>query len=70
MDINVENLTDEQIKRAFELLEVTKKLITKSIESPIVVQFECLTETWDDAECDGYCLNDDIGHLMDEINQE
>lgn len=59
-----------QQQRAIELLKATVQMLNKIDRSPYVVSpFETVI-TYDDAECDGYCLRDDINYLLDWIKEK
>ena len=52
-------------KRAEELLNVCVKLLNKQNESGYVLNILEQTVYYDDCECDGYCLLDDIESLLE-----
>lgn len=52
--------------RAVTLLKAARDLLIKQNEAGILINYP-LTVHYDDADCDGYCLLDDINaHLFDE----
>ncbi len=51
--------------RARELLEATIKLLNKQNESPYVLNLLDELVYYDDCECDGNCLLDDIENLLE-----
>lgn len=50
------------LARARTLLTATADFVTKSNASPIVESITEMTVRYDDADCDGLCLRDDIRH--------
>ena len=60
--MNIENQ-----KQAVKLLKAAKDILTKCEESTTVLEVMCVTAIWDEAECDGYCLLDEIKMLLEEI---
>lgn len=50
------------LARAETLLKATYRLLEKCEESPFVQDPLEMTITYDEAECDGYCLMNDIEH--------
>lgn len=53
--------------RARELLKAAVDLLGKQKESNYVLNLLEETVYYDDAECDGYCLMEDICHLLIEV---
>lgn len=51
-------------KREKILLKAAYDLLHKQTESPYVLNLLSETTTWDGAECDGYCLMEDIAELL------
>lgn len=52
--------------RAVTLLKAARDLLIKQNETGVLISYP-LTVHYDDADCDGYCLLDDINaHLFDE----
>lgn len=47
-------------QRAEILLKAAYDILKKCEESPYVLDILSVTAIWDDAECDGSCLKDDI----------
>lgn len=58
---------EENLERAVVLLKAAKELLSKQRNSYYVLNMLEETVYYDDAECDGSCLIDDIGYLLDEI---
>jgi hypothetical protein len=58
---------EENLERAVILLKAAKELLSKQRNSYYVLNMLEETVYYDDAECDGSCLIDDIGYLLDEI---
>ena len=50
----------EELDRCRVLLKATYDLLYKQIESPFVLNILEEIVTYDDTDCDGYCLMDDI----------
>ena len=61
-------MTKEQQERAIILLKATKDILTTCDESGFVLDVMSTTAIWDEAECDGYCLKEEIEDLLDSIN--
>lgn len=57
------------IERSKTLLNATYRLLKKCEESPFVVNVMSEEVDYDDAECDGYCLMEDIAGFLD-IDEE
>jgi len=57
-----------QQERAKILLKATLDILKKCDETPYVVSVFEATAIWDEAECDGYCLKEEIGELLTDIN--
>lgn len=53
------------LKRARELLEATYKLLQRQDESPWVLNLLEETIYYDETECDGSCLMEDIEDLLE-----
>lgn len=53
------------LKRARELLEATYELLQRQDESPWVLNLLEETVYYDEAECDGGCLMEDIEDLLE-----
>ena len=58
------------LERAKTLLNATKELLEKQDNSYYVLNLLEETVFYDEAECDGYCLNDDIGYWFDELEEQ
>ena len=61
---------DEALNRAKTLLRATHDLLQKADDSPYVENVLALTINYDDAECDGSCLLEDIKYWFDEFVSE
>lgn len=59
--------TQEQIDQAFKLIEATQGILRKCDEGIYVKNVFEQTAIWDDTECDGYCLKEEIDELLQEI---
>lgn len=57
------------LERAKTLLKATKELLEKQENSSYVINVLEQTIVYDGAECDGYCLKDDIGDWFDELGE-
>lgn len=58
------------LNRSKTLLKATYDLLRKQKESPYVLNMLTETAIWDGAECDGYCLMDDINYLFYDIDKK
>jgi hypothetical protein len=56
--------TKEQVERAEILLKATLDILTKCDNSRNVLNVMSTTAVWDEAECDGYCLKEEIEELL------
>ena len=56
--------------RAKTLLRATYELLKAQRDSPYVLNILEQTAIWDEAECDGSCLMDDIRYWFDEFTTE
>lgn len=56
----------ENEDRAVTLLRACLDLLNKQKESRYILDLLSQTVYYDDAECDGYCLSDDIEMYLDE----
>lgn len=54
-------------RRALILLKATSDILEKLDDTPYVLNFFGQTAIWDDAECDGYCLMEEINELLEEV---
>lgn len=54
--------------RATILLTAAKELLSKQKEAGILIDHP-ITVHYDDADCDGYCLLDDITAFLEEYNK-
>jgi len=59
----------EILDRAITLLRAAKELLEKQKDSYYVLNMLAETVVYDGAECDGSCLIEDIGYLLEEICQ-
>ena len=60
----------EALKRAETLLKATYDILQKQKDSPYVLDVLCTTAIWDNVECDGYCLQDDIIEWLEEFGEK
>lgn len=60
-------MTKQQEERAKILLKATHEILTKCNEAVFVEDVMSVTAIWDEAECDGNCLMEDIGELIKEM---
>ena len=60
-------MTQDQQERAKILLQAALDILEKCSETMYVRDVFEVTAIWDEAECDGYCLKDDIEILINEI---
>lgn len=58
--------TKEQIARAEILLQAAYDILQKCDEGPYVKNVMDETAIWDGVECDGLCLMEDIGELLNQ----
>ena len=58
-----------QTERAFELLRMAYTLAKRQAESVYVLNLLEEEVFYDGAECDGRCLMEDIGYLLEEIGR-
>lgn len=63
-------MDSEQIERAKILLQAARNLLYKQKKAYVVLNLLEETVHYDDADCDGSCLIDDIDALLEEINDE
>jgi hypothetical protein len=56
---------EPKLKRAKELLRAAHDLLQKADDSPYVVDVMSTTVFYDEADCDGGCLRDDIAHWLE-----
>lgn len=57
----------DALERAKILLKVTRELLQKQDDSYYVLNILEQTAVWDEAECDGHCLMNDIDIWFDEF---
>tara|TARA_R110000744_G_scaffold151066_4_gene264458 strand:- start:8080 stop:8283 length:204 start_codon:yes stop_codon:yes gene_type:complete len=60
---------DKQLARAKTLLKAAHELLKKCDEGPFVLNAMEETIYYDDAECDGACLLEDIGGWFEDIGK-
>lgn len=60
-------MTKEQQEQSRKLLRATLDILKKCDENGYVVDVMAVTATWDEAECDGGCLMEEIELLIEEI---
>jgi len=53
------------LERAKVLLKATVEMLDKCDQSPIVTYPMETTVFYDEADCDGHCLREDIKHLLE-----
>jgi hypothetical protein len=51
--------------RAITLLKATRELLQRQLDSPYVLNILAETVYYDEAECDGNCLLEDIDAYLD-----
>ena len=51
--------------RATVLLKAVLEILNKCDEGPYVKDFFCETAFYDETDCDGYCLKDDIEFFLE-----
>ena len=61
-------MTKEQIERMEVLLKATKDILNKCNQSSYVLEVMAVTAIWDEAECDGNCLLEEVTELLEEIS--
>ena len=62
-------MNEEKYNRMKILLKAAFDILKKQKESPYVLNCLATTAIWDDAECDGYCLMEEIAEIL-EIDDE
>ncbi len=60
----------EELSRARTLLKATHELLETADESPYVLDALSIVVNYDDAECDGCCLKEDIEYYFDEYGED
>lgn len=60
-------MTKQQEERAKILLKAAHEILTKCNEAVFVQDVMSVTAIWDEAECDGNCLMEEIGELIEEM---
>ena len=66
----MDNYLQEALNRARTLLKAAGTLLKKQEHSSYVLNLLTETVYYDEAECDGYCLLDDIRYWFDEFTNE
>lgn len=61
-------MNEEQQERAKILMQATLDILNKCNEGIYVKNVMEVTAIWDKAECDGYCLMEELEALINEIN--
>lgn len=56
------------LKRVKTLFKAYSDMYDSQDETPYVIGVQEATAVWDDVECDGSCLKDDMQDLSDEID--
>lgn len=56
--------------REVTLMKVMYKFLKKQDNSPYVLNLLEEIDFWDDVECDGYCLMDDIKYHLEDLGYE
>lgn len=70
MQNNMDKNLLDALKRARILLKAAETLLEKQEDSYYVLNLLAETVYYDEAECDGYCLLDDIRYWFDEFTDE
>ena len=60
-------MNKQQEDRAKILLKAAHEILTKCNEAAFVQDVMSVTAIWDEAECNGNCLMEEIGELMEEM---
>lgn len=55
--------------RAIVLLKAVRELLNKQMQSSYVLNLLSETVFYDDADCDGGCLYEDIGYLLEDAGE-
>lgn len=63
-------MTEEQQKQARKLLKATFDILQKCDNSGHVLDVLSTTAIWDEVECDGYCLKDEIEDLLFDLLEQ
>ena len=63
-------LNERTIERAHVLMKAAKAMLDKADETEVVIDVLTTTVPYDGTDCDGYCLREDIGNLLEEIEEE
>jgi hypothetical protein len=69
MGIKIGKMTGEQQKRAKVLIQAAIDILEQCENSPYVLDALQVTATWDDTECDGSCLLEEMKDLLVEIDE-
>ena len=60
----------EELSRARTLLKATHELLEIAKKSPYVLDTLCIVVHYDEADCDGNCLKEDIENYFDEYGED
>lgn len=60
-------MTKEQQEQAKKLLQATLDILKQCDEGGYVKNVMEVTAVWDEIECDGYCLMEEVEVLIDEL---
>ena len=60
-------MNKQQEDRAKILLKAAHEILTKCNQAAFVQDVMSVTAIWDEAECDGNCLMEEIGELIEEM---
>lgn len=63
-------MNQEQIERMLVLLKATQQILHECRDSVYVMDVFYATAEYDDTECDGYCVMEEIDELLEEIEDE
>jgi len=63
-------MNEFDVKRAKILLKAARDILTKCDESSYVADVMCETAIWDEVECDGNCLLNELNEFLDEHKDE
>lgn len=62
-------MNEEQKERALILMQATLDILNKCADSHYTPDVLSTTAIWDEAECDGYCLKDELTELLQNISK-
>lgn len=63
-------MTKQQQERAETLLKAAQQIFNKCSKSTYIIDALSCTAFYDDADCDGECLREDINDFLFEINKQ